>query len=188
MKRCEWCGTDSLYVAYHDEEWGNPIHDDHLLFEAMILDGAQAGLSWLTILKKRENYREAFHDFDFERIARYEEADIRRLMGNAGIIRNRLKIESAVHNARLVVGVRDKYGSLDSFLWRYVDGVPIQNAWKNLEEIPSQSEISDRMSADLKKQGFKFFGSTICYAFMQAVGMINDHAIYCFRHEQVSNL
>ncbi len=188
MKRCEWCGTDPLYVAYHDEEWGNPIHDDHLLFEAMILDGAQAGLSWLTILKKRENYREAFHDFDFERIARYEEADIRRLMGNAGIIRNRLKIESAVHNARLVVGVRDKYGSLDSFLWRYVDGVPIQNAWKNLEEIPSQSEISDRMSADLKKQGFKFFGSTICYAFMQAVGMINDHAIYCFRHEQVSNL
>ncbi len=188
MKRCEWCGTDPLYVAYHDEEWGNPIHDDHLLFEAMILDGAQAGLSWLTILKKRENYREAFHDFNFERIARYEEADIRRLMGNAGIIRNRLKIESAVHNARLVVGVRDKYGSLDSFLWRYVDGVPIQNAWKNLEEIPSQSEISDRMSADLKKQGFKFFGSTICYAFMQAVGMINDHAIYCFRHEQVSNL
>ncbi len=187
MKRCEWCGTDPLYAAYHDEEWGIPLHDDNLLFEAMILDGAQAGLSWLTILRKRENYRKAFHDFDFERIARYEEADIRRLMGNAGIVRNRLKIESAVHNARLAAEVRNKYGSLDSFLWRYVDGVPIQNAWKAMEEIPTRSELSDRMSADLKKQGFKFFGSTICYAFMQAVGMINDHAIYCFRHKQVSN-
>jgi DNA-3-methyladenine glycosylase I len=186
--RCEWCGDDPLYVAYHDDEWGIPIHDDRLLFEFLILEGAQAGLSWLTILKKRENYRNSFHTFDYERIANYTEADVTRLLSDSGIVRNRLKIESAIKNARGVLGIQKEFGSLDSYLWRYVDGVPKQNTWKSMAEIPVKTELADLMSKDLKKRGFNFVGSTICYAFMQAVGMVNDHTTDCFRHKEVKSL
>jgi len=188
MKRCEWCGSDPLYIAYHDEEWGVPVHDDRLLFEFLILEGAQAGLNWLTILKKRENYRKAFHDFDVDTISKYKEGDMRRLLADPGIVRNRLKIESAIKNARSVLDIRGEYGSLDSYLWRYVDGAPRQNAWRSMGEIPSRTKISDALSKDLKKRGFKFVGSTICYAFMQAVGMANDHTTDCFRYKQVKEL
>lgn len=186
--RCEWCGSDPLYVAYHDDEWGIPVHDDQLLFEFLILEGAQAGLSWLTILKKRENYRKAFHAFDVERVAKYTKADVARLLADAGIVRNRLKIESAIKNARGVLGIQEEYGSLDSYLWRYVDGIPRQNAWKSMAEIPAKTELSDTMSRDLKKRGLNFVGSTICYAFMQAVGMANDHTTDCFRHKGIKDL
>ncbi|WP_035274538.1 DNA-3-methyladenine glycosylase I [Desulfogranum japonicum] len=187
-KRCEWCGTDPLYVAYHDHEWGLPVHDDRLLFEFLILEGAQAGLSWLTILKKRENYRKAFHSFDYERIAKYTDKDVTRLLSDSGIVRNRLKLESAIKNARGVVGIQEEYGSLDSYLWRYVEGRPIQNAWKSMEEVPVKTELSAMMSRDLKKRGFNFVGSTICYAFMQAVGMVNDHTVDCFRHKEIKKM
>ena len=186
--RCEWCGTDPLYVAYHDHEWGVPTHDDRLLFEFLILEGAQAGLSWLTILKKRDNYRKAFHAFDCERIAKYTEADVARLLKDSGIVRNRLKLESAIKNARGVVGIQEDYGSLASYLWRYVEGIPIQNSWKSMAELPVNTELSDMMSKDLKKRGFNFVGSTICYAFMQAVGMVNDHTVDCFRHRGIKNM
>jgi DNA-3-methyladenine glycosylase I len=186
--RCEWCGSEPLYVAYHDNEWGIPVHDDQLLFEFLILEGAQAGLSWLTILKKRENYRKAFHAFDVERVAKYTKADVARLLADAGIVRNRLKIESAIKNARGVLGIQEEYGSLDSYLWRYVDGIPRQNAWKSMAEIPAKTELSDTMSRDLKKRGLNFVGSTICYAFMQAVGMANDHTTDCFRHKEIKDL
>jgi len=182
MTRCQWCGNDPLYVAYHDEEWGVPVHDDRLLFEFLILEGAQAGLSWLTILKKRENYRRAFDGFDVERIAKYTEADERRLLADAGIVRNRLKIASAIRNARAVLAIREEFGSLDAYLWRFVDGTPVQNSWKSLAEIPARTAQSDAMSRDLKKRGFNFVGSTICYAFMQAVGMVDDHTTDCFRY------
>jgi DNA-3-methyladenine glycosylase I len=185
--RCEWCGTDPLYVAYHDDEWGVPVHDDRRLFELLVLEGAQAGLSWLTILKKRENYRKAFHAFDFECIARYDEKDVDRLLGDPGIVRNRLKIEAAVRNARGVLAICEEHGSLDAFLWRYVDGTPLQNAWRSLAEVPARTRESDQMSKDLKKRGFSFVGSTICYAFMQAVGMVNDHTVGCFRHREVAD-
>lgn len=184
-KRCEWCGADPLYVAYHDEEWGIPIHDDRLLFEFLILEGAQAGLSWLTILKKRDNYRKAFHAFDCERIARYTEADVARLVSDPGIVRNRLKIESAIKNARGVLHIKEEFGSLDSYLWRYVDGIPKQNAWTSMSDIPVTTELSDVMSKDLKKRGCSFVGSTICYAFMQAIGMVNDHTTDCFRYKDI---
>jgi DNA-3-methyladenine glycosylase I len=186
--RCEWCGTDPLYVAYHDDEWGLPIHDDRLLFEFLILEGAQAGLSWLTILRKRDEYRRAFHAFDCERIATYTEADVTRLLSDSGIVRNRLKIESAIKNSRGVLGIQEEYGSLDSYLWRYVEGIPMQNAWKSMSELPVKTELSDMMSKDLKKRGFNFVGSTICYAFMQAVGMVNDHATDCFRYKEIKRL
>jgi len=186
--RCEWCGSDPLYIAYHDGEWGMPIHDERLLFELLILEGAQAGLSWLTILKKRENYRKAFHAFDCERIASYSEADVARLLSDTGIVRNRLKIESAIQNARGVLEIQEEYGSLDSYLWRYVDGIPRQNAWRSMAELPAKTELSDRMSKDLKKRGFNFVGSTICYAFMQAVGMVNDHTTDCFRHKDIKKM
>jgi DNA-3-methyladenine glycosylase I len=186
--RCNWCGSDPLYIAYHDDEWGVPAHDDRRLFEFLILEGAQAGLSWFTILKKRENYRKAFHGFDFERIARYTQPDIGRLLADAGIVRNRLKIESAIKNARGVLKIREEYGSLDAFVWRYFDGVPVQNAWKNLAELPAHTKDSDEMSKDLKKRGFSFVGSTICYAFMQAVGMVNDHVTDCFRYGEIANV
>ena len=188
MKRCEWCGSDPLYVAYHDEEWGVPAHDDRRLFEMLILEGAQAGLSWLTILKKRENYRKAFHRFDAERIARYTARDVERLLGDAGIVRNRLKIESTIRNARGVLQIQESEGGLDRFLWRYVDGEPRCNRWKKLSEIPPKTEISDRLSKDLKKRGFNFVGSTICYAFMQAVGMVNDHVTGCYRYKEIRDL
>lgn len=182
--RCAWCGSDPLYVAYHDEEWGVPVHDDRRLFEFLVLEGAQAGLSWLTVLKKRENYRKAFHGFDCERIARYAPEDVVRLLTDAGIIRNRLKIESAIKNALGVLGIREEFGSLDAFLWRYVDGVPRRNAWRRLGDIPAQTPESVRMSSDLKKRGFNFVGPTVCYAFMQAVGMVNDHTTDCFRYAE----
>jgi DNA-3-methyladenine glycosylase I len=185
-KRCEWCGSDPLYVAYHDDEWGVPTHDDRRLFEFLILEGAQAGLSWLTILKKRDNYRKAFHDFDWNRIARYSQRDVERLLSDPGIVRNRLKIEAAIRNAQGVLNIREEYGSLDAFLWRYVDGVSVQNAWKSSADAPSQTMASDRMSRDLKRRGFNFVGSTICYAFMQAVGMVNDHTTDCFRHREIA--
>lgn len=186
--RCKWCGDDPLYIAYHDNEWGIPIHDDRLLFEFLILEGAQAGLSWLTILKKRENYRRAFHAFDCERIANYTEADVTRLLSDSGIVRNKLKIESAIKNARGVLEIQEEFGSLDSYLWRYVDGVPKQNAWKSIAELPVKTGISDMMSKDLKERGCNFVGSTICYAFMQAVGMVNDHTLDCFRHKEIKVL
>jgi DNA-3-methyladenine glycosylase I len=187
-KRCKWCGNDPLYIAYHDDEWGIPVHNDRLLFEFLILEGAQAGLSWLTILKKRENFRKAFHAFDYDRIANYTEADVTRLLAESGIVRNRLKIESVIRNARGVLQIREEYGALDLFLWRYVDGLPKQNAWHSMAEIPSRTGISDAMSRDLKKRGFNFVGSTICYAFMQAVGMVNDHTTDCFRYKQIKKL
>jgi DNA-3-methyladenine glycosylase I len=187
-KRCEWCGSDPLYVSYHDDEWGVPLHDDRHLFEFMVLEGAQAGLSWLTILKKRENYQKAFHYFDFERIAGYHQQDIVRLLNDPGIVRNRLKIAAAIKNAQGVLTILREYGSLDAFLWSYVDGIPVQNTWKRMTEIPARTKESDQMSKDLKKRGFKFVGSTICYAFMQAVGMVNDHTTDCFRYQEIRNM
>ena len=184
--RCEWCGDNPLYVAYHDVEWGVPVHNDQHLFEMLILEGAQAGLSWLTILKKRENYRSAFHEFDYERIARYTPQDIKRLLGDPGIVRNRLKIESAIKNARAALSVIEEFGSISAFVWRYVDGIPIQNKWKDISEIPPKTEQSDALSKDLKQRGFNFVGSTICYAFMQAIGMVNDHTTSCFRYEEIA--
>jgi DNA-3-methyladenine glycosylase I len=186
--RCIWSGNDPLYMAYHDDEWGTPIHDDRLLFEFLILEGAQAGLSWITILKKRENYRKVFHDFNYDRIANYTETDVRRLLSDSGIVRNRLKIESAIQNARGVINIQDEFGSLDSYLWRFVEGIPIQNELKSMTEMPVKTEISDMMSKDLKKRGFNFVGPTICYAFMQAVGMVNDHTTDCFRYEEIKKL
>jgi DNA-3-methyladenine glycosylase I len=187
-KRCAWCGSDPLYRAYHDDEWGVPVHDDQRLFAFLVLEGAQAGLSWLTILKKRENYRKAFHDFDCARIARYTDTDVARLLADAGIVRNRLKIASAIQNARSVLAIQDAYGSLAAYLWRYVDGVPRQNTWGSMAEIPARTALSDAMSRDLKKRGCTFVGSTICYAFMQAVGMVNDHTTDCYRHQEIRAL
>lgn len=185
MKRCTWCGENVLYMAYHDNEWGVPVHDDMLLFELLILEGAQAGLSWLTILKKRENYRKAFHGFDCERVANYTEEDRKRLLADPGIVRNKLKIDASIKNARAVLAIQEEFGSFDAYIWRYIDGVPIQNAWKSLAELPVKSKISDQMSKDLKKRGCNFVGSTICYAFMQATGMVNDHITDCFRYQEV---
>lgn len=184
-KRCEWCRNDPLYIAYHDEEWGVPVHDDRRLFEMLVLEGAQAGLSWLTILKKRKGYRKAFHDFDCERIAAYSQEDIERLLGDSGIVRNRLKIQSVIRNARGVLTIKEDFGSLDSYLWRYVDGIPRCNAWESMADLPARTEQSDAMSRDLKRRGFNFTGPTICYAFMQAVGMVNDHTTDCFRYGEI---
>lgn len=187
-KRCEWCGYNPLYLSYHDEEWGVPVDDDRLLFEFLILEGAQAGLSWLTILKKRENYRKAFDNFDCQLVARYTDRDLERLRGDAGIVRNRLKIEAAIKNARGVIKIQEQCGSLSSFLWSYVDNVPVQNNWSRLVDIPSSTALSDTLSKDLKQRGFSFVGSTICYAFMQAVGMVNDHTTDCFRYQEIKEL
>jgi DNA-3-methyladenine glycosylase I len=184
-KRCDWCGQDPFYIAYHDEVWGVPVHDDRHLFRMLILEGSQAGLSWKTILNKRENYDKALHKFDFEKIANYTDLDIERLLNDPGIVRNRLKIEATVKNARGTLAIIEKFGSLDSFLWRYVDGKPVQNKWSAISEIPSKTKLSDAMSKDLKQQGFNFVGSTICYAFMQAVGMVNDHITACFRYKEI---
>jgi len=181
-ERCPWCGTDPLYTAYHDEEWGVPLHDDRRLFEFLILEGAQAGLAWITILRKREAYRRAFEGFDPERIARYTEADQARLLGDAGIVRNRLKIAAASRNARGFLAVQEEFGSFDAYLWRFVDGRPLQNTWTRLDQAPASTVISDALSKDLKKRGFTFVGSTIMYAFMQATGMVNDHLVSCHRY------
>jgi DNA-3-methyladenine glycosylase I len=187
-KRCVWCGDNPLYRAYHDNEWGVPVHDDRLLFEFLILEGAQAGLSWLTILKKREGYRKAFRQFDIQTVASYTDKDTDRLLSDPGIVRNRLKVQSAVKNAQATLSIIEAFGSLNVFLWRYVDGVPIQNEWKTIAQVPAKTGLSDAMSKDLKKRGFKFVGSTICYAFMQAVGMVNDHTTDCFRYREVKAL
>ena len=172
-------------LAYHDEEWGTPLHDDRLLFEFLILEGAQAGLSWRTILNKRENYRRAFDRFDAKRIARYDARKKKSLLADPGIVRNRLKIDSTIDNARAFLEVQDEFGSFDQFIWRFVDGKPIRNQWHALKEIPASTKESDAMSKDLKKRGFRFVGSTICYAFMQATGMVNDHTVDCFRYRSV---
>lgn len=185
-QRCPWCGDDPLYVRYHDEEWGVPVHDDRLLFEYLTLEGAQAGLSWLTVLKKRENYRRAFNHFDVEKIARYGEGDTARLMADAGIIRNRLKIASTIGNARACLRLREEGITLDALLWGFVDGRPILNRRKTMADIPAKTPVSDAMSKALLKRGFKFVGSTICYAMMQAVGMVNDHIVTCPRHRDLA--
>ena len=184
-QRCQWCQGNEAYVAYHDEEWGVPVHNDRRLFEMLVLEGAQAGLSWLTILKKRENYRAAFDRFDPEKVAHYDSLKVRQLLENPGIVRNRLKVQSAVRNARAFLSVQAEFDSFDAFLWQYVDSKPKQNAWTSVSQIPARTETSDVLSEDLKKRGFQFVGSTICYAFMQAVGMVNDHVTDCFRYEQV---
>lgn len=181
LKRCAWCGTDPLYVRYHDEEWGVPVHDDRRLFEMLVLEGAQAGLSWITILRKRPAYRAAFDRFDAKKIARYDAARKRALLNNPGIVRNRLKIDAAVTNARAFLEVQREFGSFDAYIWQFVDGKPIVNRRRAGHPAPATSPESDAMSRDLKKRGFKFVGSTICYAFMQAVGMVNDHVLYCHR-------
>ncbi|MCS3903254.1 DNA-3-methyladenine glycosylase I [Methylohalomonas lacus] len=185
VKRCPWCGQDADYVAYHDHEWGVPVHNDRRLFEILILEGAQAGLSWLTILRKRPAYRRAFYQFDMETIARYNSRSVQRLMADTGIVRNRLKIESTIDNARAALRIIETHDSLDRYLWRFVDGRPIRNRCKYLRQVPAKTAVSDQMSRDLKQQGFRFVGSTICYAFMQAVGMVNDHLTSCFRYSQL---
>lgn len=182
IQRCAWCGTDSLYVAYHDNEWGVPVHDDRVLFEFVILEGAQAGLSWLTILRKRENYRKALDGFDIGRIAQYKEQDLLRLMNNPGIVRNRLKVESCVKNAQGALKIIEQFGSLDAYFWGFVNNAPIKNHPNSMQDIPARTEISDALSKDLKKRGFNFVGSTIMYAFMQAVGMVDDHMVSCHRY------
>jgi DNA-3-methyladenine glycosylase I len=179
--RCQWAGNDPLYQKYHDEEWGVPLHDDQKLFEMLILEGAQAGLSWITILRKRENYRKAFLNFDPVKVAKFDSKKIEQLIQNEGIIRNRLKINAAVTNAKFFLEVKKEFGSFDEYLWRFVDGKPVQNRRRSIKEIPARTEISDALSKDLKKRGFKFVGSIICYAFMQAVGMVNDHTDSCFK-------
>jgi len=184
-QRCSWCGSDPLYKEYHDNEWGVPVYNDYKLFEMLILEGAQAGLSWLTILKKRENYKQAFDQFAMDKIARYTSNDVQRLMKNAGIVRNRLKIEAVIKNARGAITIQDQYGSLATYFWNYVDHRPRHNGWKHSEEIPNSTTTSDQMARDLKKRGFNFVGSTICYAFMQATGMVNDHITECFRYQEI---
>ena len=185
LMRCSW-PTDELNIHYHDTEWGVPVHDDRVLFEFLILEGAQAGLSWSTILKKRENYRKAFDHFDTEKIARYGAKKIAELLANPGIVRNKLKINATIQNAKSFMQVQEEFGSFDKYLWRFVDGKPVQNHLKSIRDIQARSAISDALSKDLLKRGFKFVGSTICYANMQAVGMVNDHLVTCFRYGQVS--
>jgi DNA-3-methyladenine glycosylase I len=182
--RCGWCGSDPLYVDYHDNEWGIPVHDDRKLFEMLILEGAQAGLSWITILRKRDNYRKAFDDFDVKKIAKYDAKKVRQLLGNEGIVRNKLKISATVGNAIAFLAVQKEFGSFDKYIWQFVDGKPKKNSWRSLKEIPPKTSESDLMSKDLKKRGFTFVGSTICYAYMQAVGMVNDHTSECFRRRR----
>ncbi len=183
--RCAWVSDDPLYLAYHDEEWGVPVHDDRKLFEMLILEGAQAGLSWITILRRRESYRRAFDRFDAKKIAAYGPEKVARLLDDPGIIRNRAKVEAAVGNARAFLEVREQAGSFDRFLWDLVGGEPLQNRWQSLKEVPPETPASKAMSKELRRRGFRFVGPTICYAFMQAVGMVNDHVTGCFRHREV---
>ena len=181
MEKCEWCLGSELMIKYHDEEWGVPLHDDRKLFEFFVLDAFQAGLSWSTILNKRENFRKAFDDFDAKKISKYDEAEFERLMNDAGIVRNRLKILATIENAKQFLRIQEEHGSFDKYIWSFVKGKPIVNNFKEMKEIPAKTEVSDEMSKALKKEGFKFCGSTICYAFMQAVGLVNDHTLDCFR-------
>jgi DNA-3-methyladenine glycosylase I len=185
LSRCPWSGSDPAYLAYHDEEWGVPAHDDRHLFEMLVLEGAQAGLSWETILNKRAAYRDAFDDFDPRRMARYDARRVATLLVNPGIVRNRLKVAAAIANARATLSVQREFGSFDAYLWRFVDGAPLQNAWERLADIPARTPASEALSRELLRRGFKFVGPTICYAFMQAVGMVNDHLVSCFRHAEV---
>ncbi|WP_345786362.1 DNA-3-methyladenine glycosylase I [Fulvimonas yonginensis] len=184
MQRCGWA-TDDLLCAYHDTEWGVPLHEDRALFEFLCLEGAQAGLSWRTVLAKRERYREVFHGFDIARVARMNDRELEASLADPGIIRNRLKVSAARDNARAALAAIDAHGSLDAFLWSFVDGEPVRNRWRTPAEVPATTALSDRMSKELRKRGFRFVGSTICYAFMQATGMVNDHLVGCFRHRQV---
>jgi len=187
--RCSWAGaTDPLMIAYHDEEWGVPSHDDRHFFEMLTLEGAQAGLNWRTILYKRDGYRRAFDNFDPRKVARYDARKVKSLLADPGIVRNRLKVASTIDNARAFLAVQKEFGSFDAYIWTFVGGKPIQNSWKSLSQIPAKTRESDAMSKDLKKRGFRFVGSTICYAFMQAVGMVNDHLTGCFRHADVTKL
>ena len=183
--RCPWAGSDPLYIDYNDTQWGVPLHDDRRLFEFLILEGAQAGLSWITVLKKRNNYRDAFDGFDPEKVACYRPDKIRKLLENEGIIRNRLKIAAAVDNARAFIKVQNEFNSFDAYIWRFVDGRPVRNEWESMQQVPARSEKSELMSRELKKRGFKFVGPVICYAFMQAVGMVNDHLADCFRYSEI---
>ena len=187
-KRCGWPGADLLYVEYHDREWGVPLHDDRALFEFLILEGAQAGLSWLTILRKRAAYRRAFRGFDPRKVARFGTRVVARLLGDAGIVRNRLKVESAIKNAKAYLRVQEEFGSFDAYQWRFVGDRPTQNRWKTLRDLPARTPVSDALSKDMKQRGFSFVGSTILYAHMQAVGMVNDHVVACFRHREVARL
>ena len=186
--RCSWCGDDPLYVAYHDQEWGVPLHADQQLFEFLILEGAQAGLSWLTILKKRDAYRKAYYQFDAGKIARFNSRSVDRLLNNPGIVRNRLKIEASITNARAFLNVQDAFGSFDNYIWQFVNHHPIQNRWHHLKDIPVSTNDSIQMSKDLQHRGFRFVGPTICYAFMQAVGMVNDHVTSCYRYKEIAKI
>jgi len=186
VHRCAWALRSPEETLYHDTEWGVPLHDDVKLFEYLVLDGAQAGLSWTTVLKKREGYRAAFDGFDPERVARYDEAKIAALLADPGIVRNRLKIESAVRNAKAYLRIQEEFGSFDAYLWRFVDGTPVRNAWRELREVPASTPLSDALSRDLKQRGCNFVGSTICYAYLQAAGLVNDHLVDCFRWGEVS--
>jgi DNA-3-methyladenine glycosylase I len=187
-KRCAWCGDDPLYVDYHDKEWGVPVRDDQILFEFLILEGAQAGLSWITILRKREGYRQLFDNFDAQKIARYSDKKLDKLLLNPQIIRNRLKVYGARKNARAFLDVQQERGSFSEYIWDFVDNEPLQNRWSSIGEVPATSPISDRLSKDMKKRGFTFVGPTICYAFMQAVGMVNDHEVGCFRFAELGGM
>jgi len=186
MARCPWAETDDLYRKYHDEEWGLPVHDDRTHFEFLVLEAAQAGLSWLTILRKRENYRRAYHRFDPVRVSKFGDPEFRRLLEDPGIVRNRKKIEASIHNARRFIEVQREFGSFDAYLWRYVAGRPLVNRWENVSEIPSKSALSEELSKDLLRRGFRFVGPTILYAYLQAVGVVNDHLVACFRHPEFS--
>ena len=181
--RCSWAGNDSLMARYHDKEWGNPIHDDRKLFEFLVLEGAQAGLSWATVLRKRENYRKSFDNFDYKKIAKYAKKDVERLLADEGIIRNRLKIHSAIRNAKAFIEIQKEHGSFDRYIWSFADNKPVKSNFKSLKEIPASTELSDTISKDLKRRGMNFVGSTIIYAFMQAVGIVNDHTMGCFRRK-----
>ena len=183
--KCGWCLGSQIYEKYHDEEWGVPCHDDRLLFELIILEGAQAGLSWLTVLKKRENYRKAFDNFDVKKVANYKEEKIQELLENIGIIKNKLKIRSAIKNAKVFISIQEEFGSFNKYIWNFVNNKPIKNKFKSLKEVPATTELSNKISKDLKSRGMNFVGSTIIYAYMQAIGMVNDHEIGCFRYNQV---
>ena len=185
--RCKWCEKDPLYIKYHDTEWGVPVHDDQKLFECLLLETFQAGLSWITVLRKRENFRNVFDHFDYHKIALYDEGKIQELLQDTGIVRNKLKVRAAVSNAKAFMEVQKEFGSFDKYIWSFVDGTPIKNDWVTTKDLPAKTEISDILSKDLKKRGFKFVGSTIVYAYMQATGMVNDHTIDCFRYDELTN-
>jgi DNA-3-methyladenine glycosylase I len=188
QKRCEWASSNALYIEYHDNEWGVPVHDDRKIFAMLVLEGTQAGLNWLTVLRKRENYREAFDNFDPRKVAKYDKKKFQKLLANDGIIRNKLKINSAIQNARAFLEVQKEFGSFDGYIWQFVGGRPIRNSWKSLSELPAQTAESEAISKDLKRRGFSFVGPTICYVHMQATGMVNDHVVTCFRYKEVERM